>query len=255
MEIDLGILFQKPEKTAKAVLTIEPLAPLSMVSTMPGSFYKTLDVPSKFHLCGAFENALGWHFDETFKNMNLGKDGKKQNLRSLIKKQVESHFKKQKIELPTWNDSDVGYEPLIEHLFETNLVVKPGKAAIIFYKDLWKQMRKRGDWGHAKGTSNLDYRLISTKFSLLSDPEVAAKIGNDKTKILDAFFKEHKGQFPLYYTTTGYREFIAITAGNYQIGLNMTESLFTALEGAFSENNIAYLGTNEGWVNLKIQRL
>lgn len=252
MEIDIGILFQNPEKAVKAVLTIEPLAPLSMVSTMPGSFYKTRDKPSKYHLCGAFENVLGWHFDENFKNRELGKGGKKENLRSQIRKQVVAHFKKQNTELPPWEGSEVGYEPLLAHLFEVGLVVKP---ALIHYKDLWKQMRKRGDWGHAKGTSNIDHRLISLKLAFLSDPEVESKKGNEKVKVLDAFFKEHKGRFPLYYTTTGYREFVAVIAGNYQVGLSITEGLFSALETAFSENNIAYLGTNEGWVNLKIQRL
>ena len=72
--IDLSILKKLPELQTQAVLVIRPLAPLSMVSELPGSFYKTLKYPSKKMLCGLFENMLGWHFDnslrlEIFKDM------------------------------------------------------------------------------------------------------------------------------------------------------------------------------------------
>lgn len=72
--IDLSILKKLPELQTQAVLAIRPLAPLSMVSELPGSFYKTLKYPSKKMLCGLFENMLGWHFDnklrlEIFKDM------------------------------------------------------------------------------------------------------------------------------------------------------------------------------------------
>lgn len=247
MEIDISILFQKPEKAVKAVLAIEPLAPLSMVNTMPGSFYKTLDVPSKYHLCGAFENALGWHFDENFKNRELGKGGKKENLRSQIRKQVLAHFKKQKAEIPIWEMSDVGYEPLLAHLFEVGLVVKP---ALIHYKDLWKQMRKRNDaYSHPNGTMNLSFELIPLKLDLARNDN-----GTVTNYAVANFFKANTYGYPMYYTSAGSREFVVAILGNYQIGLNMTEGLFSSLETAFSENNISYLGTNEGWVNLKIHR-
>lgn len=241
MEIDISILFKKPEKTVNALLTIEPLAPLSMVSTMPGSFYKTLSEPSKFHLCGAFENALGWHFDE--------------KTRRTIRKKVEGVFKKQKLPNPVWADSDVGFLPLVEPLFE----VKPNpfllKIPKMFYKDLWKQMRKRGDWGHAKGTFNIDYEVISQKLTFSADPEVQKKEGNEKMKVFDKFFNTHKGKFPMYYTATGNREFVVLLQGAYYYNLEMHENLFASLHEAFSESNISYLGTNEGWVNLKIHRL
>lgn len=72
--IDLSILKKLPELKTQAVLSIRPLAPLSMVSELPGSFYKTMKYPSKKMLCGLFENMLGWHFDnklrlEIFKDM------------------------------------------------------------------------------------------------------------------------------------------------------------------------------------------
>ena len=51
--IDLSILKKLPELQTQAVLTIRPLAPLSMVSELPGSFYKTMKFPSKKMLCNS----------------------------------------------------------------------------------------------------------------------------------------------------------------------------------------------------------
>ena len=65
--IDLSILRKLPELKTQAVLAIRPLAPLSMVSELPGSFYKTLKYPSKKMLCGLFENMFGWHFDNSLR--------------------------------------------------------------------------------------------------------------------------------------------------------------------------------------------
>jgi len=62
-EIDISILEKVPEPNLNVVLEIEPLAPLSMVSDLPGSYYKTMKVPDKKMLCGLFENLLGWHID------------------------------------------------------------------------------------------------------------------------------------------------------------------------------------------------
>ena len=47
MTLDLSILEKAPELTKEIILEIEPLAPLSMVSELPGSYYKTLKSPSK----------------------------------------------------------------------------------------------------------------------------------------------------------------------------------------------------------------
>ena len=51
-----------PELDKRVVLAVRPLAPLSMVDELPGSFYKTLKHPSKKMICGLFENMLGWQF-------------------------------------------------------------------------------------------------------------------------------------------------------------------------------------------------
>jgi CRISPR-associated protein Cas5 len=41
-EVDISILKEPPKITEKVILEIDPLAPLSMVSDLPGSFDKLL---------------------------------------------------------------------------------------------------------------------------------------------------------------------------------------------------------------------
>jgi CRISPR-associated protein Cas5 len=62
-KIDLSILKSVPQLSVNAELRIEPLAPLSMVSELPGSFYKAMSRPDKKIICGLIENILGWHID------------------------------------------------------------------------------------------------------------------------------------------------------------------------------------------------
>ena len=61
--LDISILTKKPELTKEAIFEIEPLAPLSMVGELPGSYYMTMKSPSKKMLSGLFENILEWHID------------------------------------------------------------------------------------------------------------------------------------------------------------------------------------------------
>ena len=63
-KLDISLLFKNPIKDKEVILTIEPLAPLSMVNTIPGSYYKTQKAPTKFNISGVFENVLGWHLSD-----------------------------------------------------------------------------------------------------------------------------------------------------------------------------------------------
>jgi CRISPR-associated protein Cas5 len=234
MNTDLSILFWKPEKDKQVILTIEPLAPLSIVSTLPGSYYKSLDKPTKANLCGMFENVLGWHIGQ--------KD------RSKILKKMKAVYKKSyKINDFEVETSAVGYTSLLGHLFEVELPVCP--PIVARYDDLWKQQLKHDDARHLKGTANLSYYLIKKKRMLPTD---------EKGKVSDAtygvFVKEYYSDFPMYYTSPTPREFIVVD-GNYQIKLFMSSHLLNGLEQSLQENNLAYLGTNEGWVDLSIKEM
>lgn len=249
MEIDLGFLFNDLDKTVNTVLTILPMAPLSMVDKMPGNLYKTLSEPSKYQLCGAFENALGFHFDENFRAHVSSKNDKKGNLRSQIKKRIDNEFSRQKKEKINWEFADSGFSPLLAHLFDVGLVVRPH---IFHYLDLWKQARTRkdGTYSHPNGTMNLSHEIIHLKMDL--PREQKGTLSNASTAKL---FKEHMGKYPMYYSTVTRREFIAVVNGVFKMQLKMTTGLFVALSTALVDQNINYLGTNEGWVDLKIEKI
>jgi CRISPR-associated protein Cas5 len=234
MKTDLSILFQKPEKDKQVILTIEPLAPLSIVSTLPGSYYKSLNKPTKANLCGMFENVMGWHIGMTER-------------RAIFKKMKQIYKKSFKITDFEIEISAVGYTSLLGHLFEIELPLVP--TIVARYDDYWTQQLKHDDARHLKGTANLSYQLIKKKRNLPTDDK-----GKISDKTFTNFLKENNSNFPMYYTSPTPREFIVLE-GNYQIKLSISSHLFEHLEKSIEENNIAYLGTNEGWVNLSIKEI
>ena len=59
MNLNLDFLLEPPVFSARGKLTIEALAPLSMVSSMPGKYYRSQPEPTDAMLYGMLENALG----------------------------------------------------------------------------------------------------------------------------------------------------------------------------------------------------
>lgn len=226
MIIDLNILFQKPELDKNVVLGILPLAPLSMVSDIPGTYYKTQEIPDKYKLCGLFENILGWHF------------GKNDRI-AISKKVKEFHLKKLKNKDFEVAESNSGFKPLLYDFFEMGLVVKPQSS---FYNDLWKKSFSRMDADtHAKGTPNIDYKILQKKHLFLKSEEGS----------LPVFFQKYKSNYPMYYTSPTLREYV-IYEDQIQITLKINKDLSDLLKIAVSENPTAYLGNSEGWIELNI---
>ncbi|MGP1420744.1 MAG: type I-PGING CRISPR-associated protein Cas5p [Tannerella sp.] len=235
-KIDLAVLQKIPHKIVKTKLVVEPLAPLSMVSEMPGSFYKTLNVPSKKMICGLIENLLGWHIG--------WRD------RKAIQKDVEELRKKQKVAYSNETKGST-YIPLLMEYFD--IIDQPtiDFSEVCFFNDLWKRCYRRADEVvHPKGTDNIDYRYIPQKWKLKRDEKNREKVDD---KALKEFFKEKIDFFPMYYTTPTVREYIHLH-GRYIIPMLMDEKLFTMLYDILDTNNIGYLGNNEGWVNLKLSK-
>lgn len=220
MTIDLNLIFQKPLLDTKAKLTIIPLAPLSMVSDIPGSYYKTNDIPDKYKLCGLFENILGWHFDK--------------NDRLAIHKKMKSERKKDFVSY----ESNSGFKPLLYNFFEKGMEVK---YPSIRYNDLWKRSFSRMDADvHPKGTPNLDYEVLKLKHKALKETNIGT------------FFSEHKKKYPMYYTSPTLREYVAYE-GEIQICLTIHQPLFIEIQNALKNNSTAYLGNSESWVEIKIE--
>jgi len=237
MVINIDLLFEKPEKDINTLIDIEPLAPLSMVSYMPGSYYRTEEIPTKHNLCGLFENILGWHFSE--------KD------RKAILKRLEKNYRKKfgiKFSYKTINSAASGYIPLVEHLFG---IENPNffKPSIEHFDDLWTQLLYRDGYSHAKGTMNLSYELIQEKNRL--PKEENGTISNDE---IGKFFNNNKDKYPFFYSAPRVREFLLIK-GSYKFKLKINKHLLGALKECLLENNIGYLGTSEGWVNTNFLEL
>lgn len=233
-QLNLSILKKIPEPNLEAILEIEPLAPLSMVSELPGSYYKTLKSPDKKMICGLFENVLGWHIDLSD--------------RKSILKEIIKIRKKQKLE---YSDGIKGstYTPLLMEYFEINLKYIPSP---LYYDDLWSKAFRRGDADvHPKGSSNLDYKLIPLKRDLKRDDKKPKQIDN---KDLFDFFKDNLQQFPLYYSTPTSREYIYLN-GKYEYKLIIDHELYDLIQEKIECENIGYLGTSEGWVNIKLRKL
>ncbi len=133
--MDFTLLLKSPSFDTRAILTIEALAPLSMVTSMPGKYYRSQPAPTDAMLFGMLENALGWHIS----------DGERKELFKRLSKKHESK--------PT--ATDVGYASLLQfHLrFTTRFV-----PAMLHFDDLWAQHLKGGSF--LDGSRNYDQRVI-----------------------------------------------------------------------------------------------
>ncbi len=232
MSTDISLLFDEPRLVEKALLKVQPLAPLSMVNSLPGSYYKTEHAPTKFMLCGLFENVLGFHFSHED--------------RQAIRRDLRRHFQRKfKIEFPD-HESPVGYLPLLYHLFDIELIVQPQP---VLFEDLWTQHLIGGDERHLKGVTNYDWELEGeiVRMNRIEDSRMKTKARND-------FFIEHRERFPRYYRSPQRREFL-IANIPFEIKLTMTTGLFRHIAQAIVANDIGYLGTSEGWVHIKLEGL
>lgn len=258
--MNIEILQSKPMLDKMAKLIIQPLAPLSMVSEIPGIYYKANDMPDKIKLCGLFENILGWNFDR--------KDRDK-----ISKDLMDFHKKKLKDKDYEIMKSNSSYQPLLFDFFEIGMVFK---YETINYNDLWKRSFSRMDADvHPKGTPNIDYNRLRQKgwikeeesrqegikkeIKSLDSKTDKEKITELKEKIKKApllmFFEENKKAYPMYYTSPTIREYIDYLGANIQIQLKIDDRLFEKLILAIENCSTAYLGNSEGWVELKLEEI
>lgn len=246
-DIDLTILKKTPEQNMKVILEIEPLAPLSMVSELPGSYYKTLKSPDKKILCGLFENILGWHIALSDRNVII-KDLIKERQKGI--KEIEKKRAIQK-HIESFRSGST-YYPLLMEYFRIDLTVVP--PYLSHYDDLWSRAFRRTDsHRHTFGTKHLDNDFID-KWNKIK-AKIALDIkrnSSEKNTLHDKLFKRYIGKFPMYYSTPTRREYTDY-GGNFQIKLSIDESLYVILKEKLKKENIGYLGSNEGWVNVTIK--
>jgi CRISPR-associated protein Cas5 len=266
--INLKILESPPDLSVKAKLIIEPLAPLSMVSDLPGSFYKSLNRPSKKMLCGLFENILGWHIDIADRK-EIQKDLVKVRQQG-IKDKEEKKAIKTKIESYQQGST---YIPLLMEYFDIDLVTLP---PMMHYNDLWSRAYRRADTvKHLGGTRYMDAshikkwnhynHLISIKLDRLKSNLEDVKGNDERTKklktkikntedIKEKLFKRYLGKFAKFYSSPTSRELIEMKS-RIEFITSINIELLDLLKISIEKNNYLYLGNSEGWINLKIDKL
>ncbi|RCW32767.1 type I-PGING CRISPR-associated protein Cas5p [Marinilabilia salmonicolor] len=236
--IDLTILEKEPKLDTRAKVIIEPLAPLSMVSDLPGSFYKSLRSPNKKMLCGLFENLLGWHIDIAD--------------RTAIQKDMIKHRKKQKIDYSKPQNGST-YIPLLYEYFDIEMVTIP---PAIYYIDLWSRAfsRRSDSHKHASGSRYANADFLSTWRNITEKIDKNKKRSStQKNTLLDNLFKRYKTHFPLYYSTPTQREFFHFK-DSIQVIINIDFSALKLVTRVLEKNNLSFLGNSEGWVNINIEQ-
>ena len=239
--IDLSILKKLPELTDLAVLKIRPLAPLSMVSELPGSFYKTLKYPSKKMLCGLFENMLDWHFDRKLR-IEIFNDMAKARKKSKIKLHQNQYIQ------------GSTYLPLLMDYFDIigKITLSEFKSSSN-YTDLWNRNYRRSDSNkHLNGCRNIDISLVAEKTELFSKWESLPS--KEAEALKDNWFKANIDKVPCFYTTPTNREYLHLDAV-MNISVQLDEELTKLLFAQKGCSNICYLGNNEGWVNVELSKM
>lgn len=257
--IDLQFFLEPPELTVKGILTIEALAPLSMVAAQPGKYYRSQPYPTDFMLYGLLENALGWHLHEVVRRQTI--DGLKKQLKKKFKKDtnwVDSEWITAKPEA-----SEVGYMSLLQyHVKFKSTIIQPATSS---YDDLWSQQLRDTGRSFFGGSKHYDASLSDllnrekqgliefgdrAEFQNYTDEELKNLPDGAKIK-----YTSIRSKFPQYYVSPTVREYV-IPNSPYLIGLDTTTTISKLLKQAF-ENPAAplYLGANDGWVEVNYQEL
>lgn len=266
-EVNIDVLFEKPEPATKGSLFIEPLAPLSLVTSMPGAYYRSQREPSEFMIYGMLENLLGWHFTDAERNPII----------KALKKHYKKAYKTDK-ELANidFDKSGVGFKSLLQHHLKIEkLLLKPH---IESFEDYWTQHLKHNDIRHLDGSRNYDSSIefdvdnlsrIRQEYKSLksSAKKIKDKMMKEDNKLVQVKLKEEISeeekiimknnyqQMPNYYSSPKVREYI-IVKGSFGYCISGNNSILDILTNAV--NNLEtplYLGTNEGWVDIKIEKI
>jgi len=234
MTLDFDFLLQPPDFSNRALLTIEALAPLSMVTSMPGKYYRSQPAPTPEMLYGMVENALGWHISAPERKLLIAKLQTKHGVMAM--------------------KTSVGFVSLLQfHLRLEQSLVPP----LIHYDDLWAQHLKSGGKTYLGGSRNYDKRVIPFMNALVAkrvkvDEKAAYSKSPEKIHSFVEGDEVHvdvpRPFFPQYYVSPKLREYVE-PQGAYKFAFATDANLSATIAEAL-ENPAAplYLGSNDGWV-------
>ncbi len=270
--IDLSFFLEPPVLSTAALLTIEALAPLSMVPAQPGAYYRSQAHPTDAMIYGMLENALGWHFGEKERSTML----------SELRKVAAKNYKKQS----EWKESDwlagksissgSDFSSLLLHHFRIDTQWLP---QVMEYDDLWSQHLHDSGASFMGGSKHYDSDL--EPLINRSKTQDTTKEKNPKTKkyppliefgennshqrlsrsdatVLPAgpvHFKSIRDAYPQYYSSPKRRGYV-VPKSPYRYRVLTTKTLAALLEKALTDPAAPlYLGSNDGWVDAHLELL
>ncbi|MEO0743508.1 MAG: hypothetical protein AAF089_18150 [Bacteroidota bacterium] len=253
--MDLSFYLSPPERTVRADLVVEALAPLSLVSAQPGSYYQSAPAPSEVMLLGMIENALGWH---------LGYDDRKAALASLQKQAKRAHSKSEWAGSPWLTAkpkellSDSGYLPLLPHhlAFDGLREIPP----VLGYDDLWARQQRDPEGrvffnGSRRYDATIESAITRSKQGHLSFGDRSQHETLDPREVVAApdgaliHYKSVRSRFPQYSVSPTPRGYV-VPLGVYRFGVSTTPAVSDLIAAALDDPAAPlYLGSNDGWVD------
>ena len=282
-KIDLSFYLEPPELTASGVLTITPLAPLSMVSAQPGTYFRSELTPPPQMIYGLLENALGIHLPVNgTKDPTATGPTRADVLKQLAKGAKAAHGKNDKYRGSAWlsgkpaHSAKSKYFSLLQYHLHLEAVEVPDD--LMTYDDLWSMhLRDRG-MNYVGGSRRYDHRLeelitrlrtSAAAFKAMDRQEakvradekyevgdrkefvripVAELTTTDERKINAGSLGE---RYPMYYVSPKKRGFV-VTQRPYRVRFQTTPALLDRLTAGMTEPFApTYLGTSEGWVTVQ----
>lgn len=259
-QLDLSFYLEPPELNQRGTIEITALAPLSMVNSLPGTYFGSELKPTEHMIMGLLENALGWHFAKEIRRSTL--------------KELASTAKKKHRKDPIYKDhpwlsgksestSNSTYFSLLQYHLNVNEVNLP---KVMTYDDFWSMHLRDTGTSFYGGSRNYDYRLeelITRLRTKTEDKEDKTEFGDTakfkKIALEDVYHtKERKinsksvrGGYPMHYVSPKKRGYV-IPESAYICAISLT----TELAHLFNEqlNNPSaptYLGHSESWVSVK----
>lgn len=248
MTTDFSFLLEQPDFSAKKLLIIEPLTPLSMVAGLSGKYYRSQSKPTDIMLYGLLENALGWHLDSKERN-------------ELIKK-----MKKELGVEPI--SSGLGYTSILQHhvRFSEDGLPSVRQQDSFHYDDLWSQHLKGASFvGGSRNYSHEAIPLMNALGMYKDDQKITITDTSGSNKEASKIRQFQPGDkihmnvlrpyFPQYYVSPTPREYVVLN-GFFVFILESSHSLLSLITDAVAEPNAPlYLGTNDGWVDAVLEEM
>ncbi|MBN8587422.1 MAG: type I-PGING CRISPR-associated protein Cas5p [Rhodothermia bacterium] len=259
--IDLSFFLEPPDLTKHAILKVTPVAPISLNSEQPGTYYQSLYKPTYNMLYGLLENALGIHLHNQDRKEIIT------SLRKKIDKRIrtsdrwkESAWIKQN---PSEESSKSGFFSILQfHIgFREPHVIPP----YLRFTDLWARHVHSNDTMFPNGSRNHDYTMDRIQSLKRSKQINFSDLKNVSIKTAEQLQSVQSGDsihpnavrpwYPAYYTSPTPREYIDAT-GAYQFPFASTPKVIQQLKNALQDPQAPlYLGSNDGWVEVTLEKL